>query len=300
MPSGANIAGGAISGAGAGMMVGGPWGAVAGAVVGGVLGALQDTPTLALEKWSPADVRQGQNQFLTQGENIGAVSKTLAEANRIDNASFQRDASEFAPNLMGNLKQQGANTSALLAGQLSPGVQAALGKPGATARDLGLTSDQLRQQGASQLGAETKTALSLNPFNETATSTLLSPAALLQRKDQNDLHNLNIRNQAAGARFAGEAANDWATQALGFIGGMSPAGGLGKGIAGSPAGTGYNYQSPGGLSSLWGGSTNLGYSGQMPGTSQFDDAWYQTYGAESQPTYGGGLSNSYDFGSDYG
>jgi hypothetical protein len=224
--------------------MGGPYGAIAGAVIGGVLGALEKTPHLQLEKFNPADVTFGQNQFLTQGDKIGDVSKTLAQANSIDNTSFQKDASEFAPNLLGNLKQQGANATSLLNGQLTPGVQAALGKPGATARDLGLTSQQLMQQGAGELQGELKTATGLNPFNETATSTLLTPAALLQRKDQNDLYNLNVRNQQTGARFANAASNDWARQAMGMLTSMSPTGSIGKGIAGGAPGQGYNYGAP--------------------------------------------------------
>jgi hypothetical protein len=244
MPSnkGQNIAGGVISGAGAGFQMGGPWGAVAGAVVGGVLGALEKNPQLQLQKYDPADVTSGQNQFLQQGAQIGNVSGVLAHANQIDNASYQKQASQFAPNLMGNVRQNAANTSSLLAGQLPGGVAAATGKNGATARDLGLTSDQLMQQGAGQLGQETRTATGLNPFNETATSTLLSPSALLQRTDQANMYNLGIENQRLGAVYANNVNSDFARQALGMIGSM-PGGGIGKmvGSAGGNTLTGGNY-----------------------------------------------------------
>jgi hypothetical protein len=241
MGQGMNIAGGALTGASAGLKIGGPWGAAIGAVAGGVLGALEDNPIYTPYKYNPANVTQGQYQFLQQGDKIGDVSGTLAQANAIDNASYQGDASEFAPNLLGNIKQQGANTTSALQGQLTPGVQAALGKPGASARDLGLTSAQLQQGGAGRLGGELNAATSLNPYNETATDTLISPSALLQRQDQKDLYNNNILNQNALANYQSEQSNDWAKQALGMIGS------LGGGMSGGGGGGG------GGISSMLGG-----------------------------------------------
>lgn len=233
MPSskGQNIAGGAIAGAGAGFQIGGPYGAIAGAVIGGVLGALEKNPQLKIQKYDPADVTEGQNQFLQQGAGIGGVSQTLQQANRIDNAAYQKQASEFAPNLMGNVAKNAANTSSLLGGNLTGGVQSALGKGGATARDLGLTSDQLQQMGAGRLGGEVNAATSLNPFNETATDTLISPAALLKRTDQANMYNNQIQNQQLQAKFNEQVSSDYARQALGMIGSL-PGGGIGKMVGG--------------------------------------------------------------------
>ena len=211
------IGGGALTGAKAGMQFG-PYGAIAGAVIGGVLGSLEDNPTYTPYQYNLASVTQGQNQFLQQGDKIGDVSGTLAEANKLSNASYQKDASEFAPNLMGNIKQSGANTASALSGNLTPGVQNALGKPGASARDLGLTSAQLQRGGASQLMGETQASTSLNPYNETATDTLMSPSALLARQDQANMYNNNILNQNALAGYQHEMSSDPAKQALSMLG----------------------------------------------------------------------------------
>lgn len=256
MASATGILGGGLQGASSGFMLGGPFGALAGGVLGGILGAFQSTPTFTPYKYNPRDVTTGQNQFLTQGAGLPGVQGVLQQANKIDNASYQKDASEFAPNLMGNVAQNGANTSALLSGNLSTGVQDATGKFGATGRDLGLTSDQLMQAGAGQLGAETKTATGLNPFNETSTDTLLSPAALLKRQDSIDLKNNQIFNQQSLAQFGAQNTNNTSSSILSGLGSL----------AGNLRGTGFNNGPV--ISSGYG----FGYGDSGPTSdSMFDD-----------------------------
>lgn len=259
MPGLFGALGGASQGASAGFSLGGPWGAVAGGVIGGVLGALGNTPEFKPKKYTPASVTEGQGQFMQQAEGLPGVSKVLQDANRIDNASYQRDASEFAPNLMGNIAQQGENNAALLSGNLTPGVQAALGKPGATARDLGLTSDQLMLAGAGNLGGELKTAIGLNPFNETSTDTLISPSALLKRQDSYDLRNNQIANQQRMINF-GESNSNLPSSILSGIGSL----------AGSLRGYGFGGSY---------GADNFASNGQIYGTVDgFNRDQYGDYG----------------------
>ena len=243
MASFAQIGGGAAQGAASGFTLGGPWGAALGGVLGGILGAFQSTPHADPFNYTPTDVSRGQVDFLGQAQNLPGVSKIVQQANAIDNAAYQKQASEFAPNLMGNIKQEGQNTSSLLAGNLTPGVQAALGKPGATARDLGLTSDQLMRAGAAQLPGEVKTATGLNPFNITSTDTLLSPAALLQREDQKNMYNNQIQNQQDLLQFGAANSNNIPSSILSGIGSL--AGNLrGAGFSssgGSGGGLGYGF-----------------------------------------------------------
>lgn len=234
--------GGAAQGASTGMMIGGPYGAAIGAIAGGLIAGLSPTPHFSPSGYTPVSPVEGQGEFLQQGANLPAVSGVLQQANSIDNADYQKQASQFAPNLMGNIKQSGVNTSALLGGNLTPGVQSALGKPGATGRDLGLTSDQLMLQGAQQLPGEERTATGLNPFNVTSTSTLQSPAALLARRDQEDMYNNSITNQNAIGKFNASQSNSLAS-VLGLAGSAVQASlkGMNNGSSGSNNSLGYGF-----------------------------------------------------------
>ncbi len=205
---GASLSGGiqgAATGAQVGTMIMPGWGTAIGAVAGGLMGAFGSG---AAKNVQPKGLKlgpytQGQTQFLEQGKNIGDVSQLLGEANKIDNLKFRQQAEQFSPNLFGNMAQNNANTASFLGGNVTPGMAAAAGKEGATARDFGLTPYQLQLRGANRVGIEGDIARKLTPFNETATDTLISPAALLKRQDQLDTLNNQIKNQqtlmAAGA-----------------------------------------------------------------------------------------------------
>ncbi len=271
MPSLSGGLSGAAQGAQLGTMIMPGYGTAIGAIAGGLIGAFGSGASKNVQpkglKLGP--YTQGQSQFLEQGKNIGDVSHLLGEANRIDNLKYRQQAAQFDPNLFGNMATNNANTSAMLGGGLTEGIQNTIGKPGATGRDLGLTPYQLELRGANRVGIEGDTARKLTPFNETATDTLISPAALLKRQDQLDAYNNQIKNQQT----------------------LMKAGVPNAGAAGLAAGAGGLF---GSLRGLGGSGQNLPFSSQTygpdtgtQGIGQFGDDFYANFGAEGDP--GGGF-----------
>lgn len=233
-----------MSGAQTGM-VAGPYGAVIGAVIGGVMGALSYNPPVApkLSKAKLDPVSMGQKDFLDQSEHIGEVGDLIQKANDRSNESFQENISKFAPETMSTTGRIGATGLALTGGQLPQGFVA----PGPTGRnlnpaDLGLTSDDLFKLGTNVTGSGEKMAGELNPFNATATGTLLSPAALLQRRDSTNYFNTNLKNQAAIGQAAAGSINPFASGVGTGMGAFTGGGGL-RGFTnlGGSSGPGYGF-----------------------------------------------------------
>ncbi len=260
MPGG--IIGGAASGAQAGMAFG-PYGAAIGAVLGGVLGALSykpiEPPKLTQAKLD--SVTKGQSDFLEQGQHLGEVGDLIQKANNLSNDRYQQDIEKFAPGLKETTGNIGATGAALAGGNLPQGFLSA-GPNGKqlSAADLGLTSDSLKKTGLDVTGAGEGLATKLNPFNATSTGTLISPGALLARRDSANYYNTGLQNQAILGKSAADAINPFAS---------GVATGLGA-LGSSMRGFGQNAQ----------GITDLGRSGETPGTDQFGDDFYQQFGAE--------------------
>lgn len=257
MPGG--ILGGAASGASAGM-VAGPYGAIIGAVVGGVLGGLSYHPPKPpqLSKVSLDPATTGQKDFLDQSEHLGDVGHLLNQANDFSNDAFKERIDKFAPETERNVGQIGATGLALSSGGLPSGfLEAGANGRHLDAADLGLTSDDLVKLGSNVTGQGENQAQALNPFNATSTGTLISPGALLARRDSQNYYNTALKNQAAIGKSVGDAINPFAS-------------GVATGL--------------GAFQSSLRGLTNTGAAGATnsgtPGTSQFGDDFYQQYGAE--------------------
>jgi hypothetical protein len=256
------------------------YGTAIGAIAGGLIGAFGSGASKNVQQrgLTLGPYTGGQQQFLEQGKNIGDVSRLLGEANKIDNLKYRQQAAQFAPNLFGNIAQNATNTSDMLSGNLTQGIQDTIGKPGATGRDLGLTPYQLQLRGANRVGIEGDTARKLTPFNETAMDTLISPAALQQRQDQLDTQNNQILNQsklmAAGASNTNPLGSGLAA-GLGAFGNLRGYGTIG----GGQMFDGQYYQNSG-----------------TPGTSQFGNDFYQQFGAEGDNASGWTSSGGSDYG----
>lgn len=251
------MAGGILSGAASGAqagMIAGPYGAAIGAVVGGVLGALSYKPPQApkLSKDTLDPVTTGQSDFLDQSQHIGAVGDLIQQANDASNSQFQSNITKFDPDAAATTTAIG-NAGAALAGGKLPGNFNTGGPNGRTltAADLGMTSDQLVGQGGNLVGAGEKSAQAFNPFNDTSTSTLLTPAALLQRRDAAGYYNTNLTNQAALGKATANAINPFATGVATGLGsvGQSLRGLTGQGQNGSQFNNfgGQDYSGPTGL-----------------------------------------------------
>jgi hypothetical protein len=256
----------------------GPYGAAIGAVLGGVLGGILykpiEPPKLSQAKLD--SVTQGQTDFEQQGKHLGEVGDLIQKANNLSNTRYKEDLGKFAPNLESTTGRIGETGAALAGGNLPAGFLS--GGPGGkqlTAADLGLTSDSLKKTGSDVVGAGLTEAGKLNPFNATSTGTLINPGALLQRKDAANYYNTGLKNQAILGKSVADAINPFAS-------GMA----TGVGSMGSSLRDLYT-------STIGSKPTDLGRSGETPGTSQFNDEWYNTYGAEGDPgSYGFGQGDT--------
>lgn len=205
-------------------MVAGPYGAIIGAVIGGVLGGLSyhppKAPVLSKDKLDP--VSSGQADFLDQSEHIGEVGKLINQANDYSNKSYQENVAKFAPETASTTGQIGKTGAALAGGNLPTGFLSA-GPNGRQLNpaDLGLTSDDLVKAGAGVVGQGENQAQALNPFNATATGTLLSPAALLQRRDAAGYYNTGLTNQALIGKSVAGAINPFASGVSTGLGSLS-------------------------------------------------------------------------------
>lgn len=213
--------GGGLSGAMSGM------GSSYGGLIGGamsLIGALMPGPKAPKMQGVNLDpVTKGQDMFLKQGEHLPEVSQTIQEANDLSNRMFQANIAKFAPDVAQTNRQIGTNAASLLAGNVpaSVGAGAGFNGRGLSARDLGLTMDDLMTAGVGQSGASLKGALALNPFEHGSLETLIGPGALLKRDDALTYHNNDIANQQLQIRSQGQNISPIMSGIQGAMSGMS-------------------------------------------------------------------------------
>lgn len=165
-----------------------------------------------LAQYTPTDPNAALQQFLGQQSQLPALQNFATQTNQGSNQAWQQMLFGTSPTLQANYAQFGQNTQSLLNGQIPADVQAQIQNSTAfqalqggyggsgmahalTARDLGLTSLQLQQQGGQQLGQQQQLAQQLNPSNLQTSSLFYSPQTILSRDDQANLINNQIQNQ---------------------------------------------------------------------------------------------------------
>lgn len=166
-------------------------------------------PGISYQNLELPNANVGLDQFLGQSNYIPQLANLTGSVN----TAYQNQLYKTTPSLKGNLDQFGANTSSLLNGQIPQDVQEAIQRSSAqsgiaggtggaqinknlTARDFGLTSLNLINQGGSNLNAQVGQSQALNPMN--VASTVFTPQQLLGRQDQLEYYNNNIQNQTIG------------------------------------------------------------------------------------------------------
>jgi len=230
----------------AGGMGGGYGGLISGAMglLGGILSGSQKGPQL--QQMALPDVTNAQTDFLKQGANLPSVEQTVQEANDLSNRMFQGNIAKFAPEVMATNQQIGRNAALESAGELPFGQGSGYNGRNLTPRDLGLTSDDIMSQGVGMAGSALQGARALNPFEHTATDTLLSPGALQARSDAQAYQANQIANEQALIRAKANSINPIMSGISGFTGSLL--GGMG-GMFGSQRGG----SSSGGMMSMLGG-----------------------------------------------
>lgn len=136
-------------------------------------------------------------QFLKQQSNIGALQSFSDTLNR----SFQDSLESSSPGISQGLKNVGSNAVSQLRGEIPQDIEDAIFRSAAfrdyssgvgsrsglgqnlTARDLGLTSLDLQNQGVQTLAAAMQGASAMNPVQ--AKDLVFSPADVLARMDAN-------------------------------------------------------------------------------------------------------------------
>lgn len=165
---------------------------------------------------------KGQDLFLEQGKNLPQVSQTIQAANDLSNDMFKANMAKFAPEAEQTNRQIGSNAAQLLAGEVPTAVGQGAGYNGRnlSARDLGLTMDDLMTSGVGMAGASLKGAQALNPFNTGSLNTLITPGALLKRDDAETYHNNDIANQQLQINSQGQGINPIMSGISGAISGI--------------------------------------------------------------------------------
>lgn len=220
---------GAVGGMGGGYggLVSGAMGLLNGIMAGGKKGPELRQVTLP-------GVTKGQTDFLSQEANLPGVSETIQLGNDLSTEMFKRNLAQFAPDIEQTNRNIGSNAADLLAGEVPNGEGQGYNGRALTARDLGLTADDLMTSGVGMAGSAMEGARALNPFNHGVTETLLSPGALLAREDahlyeDNDRRNQQrlIRAKAAGINPIMSGISAAAGNLMGGMGGMMGGGGGG-------------------------------------------------------------------------
>ena len=169
--------------------------------------ALPNEQSLSLT--SPTDIL---GQFISQQGQIPALNNIAQTLNTDENEGVQQQIGAVDPSFMPNVSKLGTNISSMLAGQIpqdvmdqvtnSTAYQSLMGGYGGsgmahslTARDLGLTSLNLQQQGQQGLGTEASLDGMLTPGRATAGSMMLSPSSLQEADYTADQYNNQIANQ---------------------------------------------------------------------------------------------------------
>lgn len=228
------------------------------------------------------------------GQALGAFNSQLPYINGYDmaanqlNTNYQNEVSGLLPTLRSSLATSGQNAQSLLGGNIPADVQAQIRRSGAlqsinggfgpnsgmahnlTARDFGLTSLNLMNQGQNMFGQDVNIARSLNPTS--ADQFMLKPSDFLNPAMQISQSNsaINYSNSLRKTPFDSFLANIPSTltnAGLAYLtGGTSALGGGGM--------SGVNYNQPGAA------------------MGAFDSTYGIPSGADprnSQPQSGGGL-----------
>ena len=147
------------------------------------------------------------SQYLSQQTNLDDLSSFSAALNK----AYQDQLLSTAPELLSGIKQASANTSSLLKGEIPQDVADAISRSAAAqsygtgvgvssgmgrnlvARDLGLTSLNLQNQGLSNLSAVGNIASAMNPT--TVSQMLFTPQQLMQQQNLEDTTNYSTQLQ---------------------------------------------------------------------------------------------------------
>lgn len=220
--------------------------------------------------------------WLAQQPYISGYEQTASRLN----TSYQNDLSRVLPSLMPSLETSGRQAQSLLSGEIPADVQAAVRRSGAlqsinggfgansgmarnlTARDFGLTSLNLINQGQNLFNQDTNIARSINPNQ--ASQFMINPNMFLGMGQQNAIGNQQIAGQNAAIGYANDTRKSPFESFLGNLPNLAVQGGL--------------AYLTGGASAMGGGplSQLLGGGGGSQSSSAFDS------------TYGGGYQQSYD------
>ena len=213
-----------------------------------------------------------RNSVLPQAQQDAVASNTF------NNQAYQTQLSNTSPSLMSGIAQQGNVANNLLNGVIPQDVQDNVTRSSAyqalsggfsgsgasnalTARDLGLTSLQLEQQGSTMLGQNAALTGTVNPFNQTGDSNIMNSSQYLARDDSNTAYanavlNRNKQIQYQNSIYATQANNinplaNAAVSGVGSLASMYFGGG----------GNALNGMMNGGGSNLYGASQQTAASG---------------------------------------
>lgn len=189
------------------------------------MGELVNIATAALSGQAPgvssfgqqqlAPVTSAQQQALRQRDSLASIAGLLGQAENINNSYLQNRTLKYDPSYGLSLPMMGERAVAMGRGE----IPLTVGGKHYSARDLGMTSDDIMRQGSDVLATTLKADEAFNPFHYSTDSMLFSPADLLARRDANDYYNFDIRRQrdlvkSQMASVLGAAAKGAATGAV--------------------------------------------------------------------------------------
>lgn len=171
------------------------------------------------QNYTPVNPLRGLQTFKKQLGGKGTLKQKLDRQTRQDNRTFRQNLSELYPTLMGDVRQAGDITSSQLRGEIPQDVadqvqrnaayQSLMGGFGQdsgigralTARDFGLTSMDLQNQGMNNLGSMVNTTQALSPFMYTRMPLYQTPGelqanAISEQRYGNQVFNTNESNYA--------------------------------------------------------------------------------------------------------
>lgn len=233
---------------------------------------------------------QALGGFLQQQQYIPGYEATASNLN----TAYQRDLSNVLPSLLPSLQTSGGQAQQLLGGNLPADVQAAVRRSGAlasinggfgansgmarnlTARDFGLTSLNLINQGQNLLNQDTNIARSINPNQ--ASQFMINPSQFLGIGENNTIANNNIAGQNAAIGYSNDTRKSPFDSFLSNLPNLAVQGGLAYLTGGASA-----FGGGGPLSSILGG----GGSSQSAFNSTYDIPSYNTQQPSQLDTFGG-------------
>lgn len=165
------------------------------------------------------DFTQGLTDFNKQKDLIPGLQETATAGNEASNAAYQKGIFSLAPGLKGALSSLSNQASQLSQGLIptdvadqvtrnrafqnfSAGINPGGGQgQGLTARDLGLTSLNLINQGNQLAGSSLQMSQALTPNNLSVNQLLFTPGQLLSRADQQAQIDYGIQSQNQAIDF---------------------------------------------------------------------------------------------------